>query len=393
MKTIILFLVLLFPILTIAQFQADEEIIVTETQNDDLYLTGEKVKLDAKVYGDVVSAGGKIRIMDSISQDLICAGGEIDIRGYVADDIRTAGGELTIDSQVGDDLIVVGGEILITDDTIINGNLISCGGDLDIDGDVRGLAKVCGGDITLNGKIAKQASFYGGKVIINGEIRGKSKIVAETIEIGDDAKFYDDVEYWTEDGEVDFKNSLINASAVINEDLAREQYQVSWGFFGAAALSFWFFYILSVFLVLLILNLLFKNLFSKAVAYLDKEVLKSLGYGMAYLIGIPLVIIITFIILIGIPIGLLLTSLYLFSLLFGHLVVALLIVHYLDKRNDKPWNFWTVVLLALAIAMVIRLITFIPILGGIISLLIIAIAYGALTITLLKYKTSLQLST
>ncbi len=390
MKTIVVVFAFLLPILTLAQFQAEEEVTVSEEQNDDIYLTGGKVKINAKVVGDVVTAGGDITLKDSISQDLIAAGGEIMIKGYVADDIRTAGGSLTIDTEVGDDVVAAGGEIIITDEAIIRGNLISCSGNLDIDGEIKGMAKVCGGNVTVNGKIAKEATFYGGKVVLNGEIRGASKIVAETIEIGDNAKFYADVEYWAEDGEVDFKNSLINATASFNEDLAREEHQFSWGFFGAAALSFWMFYILSAFLVLLLFNALFKNWFSKAVAFLDKDIFKSLGYGIAYLIGIPLLIIVTCIIIIGIPIGLFLTTLYLFSLLFGHLVVALLITHYLNSRNEKSWNFWTIVFLALAIAIVIRLITFIPILGGIISLLIIAMGYGALAITIVQHRASLK---
>ncbi|MEW7289973.1 hypothetical protein [Aquimarina sp. 2304DJ70-9] len=393
MKTLVLLLLLLLPVFSFAQFEAEEEVTISEEQNDDVYLTGGKVKINAKVDGDLVTAGGNIMSTDSIQQDLIAAGGEIMIKGYIADDIRTAGGRLTIDAEVGDDLVAAGGEISITDQTVIHGNLISCGGDLDIDGEIKGLAKVCGGNLTLNGKIAKEATFYGGKVIINGELRGPTKIVAETIEIGDNAKFYADVEYWVENREVDFKNSLIKTSATFNKDLAMDDHQASWKFLGITALGFWIFYIFSALLILLLFNLLFKNWFAKAIVNLDENILKSLGYGIAYLIGIPLLILITLIIIIGIPIGLFLTTLYAFSILFGHLVVALLIAHYLNRRNEKSWNLWTIVFLALAIAIVIRLFTFIPILGGIISFLIIAIAYGAIIMTVIQHKAYLKLST
>ncbi|GAA4272808.1 hypothetical protein U6A24_05960 [Aquimarina gracilis] len=389
-KSLSILFALLSPFLAVSQLETDEEIVVKQEQNDDVYLSGSKVKVNAKIDGDVVTAGGNIIINDSISQDLIAAGGEIIINGFIADDIRTAGGDLTIDSKIGDDLVAAGGQIVITDETIVHGNLISCAGQLDIDGEIKGLAKVCGGNITLNGKISKTASFYGGTVTINGEIRGPAKIVAETIKIGDNAKFYSDVEYWAEDRDVDFKNSLVEASAIFNENLERKGHRFSWGLFGAAALSFWIFYILSAFLILLLFNALFKNWFSEAVTNLNKDIWKSLGYGIGYLIGIPLLILITFMLIIGIPVGLFLTVLYLFSLLFGHLVVALLMTHYLNKRNKQSWSFWTIVFLAVAIAVVIRLITFMPLLGGIVSFLIIAISYGALVITVLKHKASLQ---
>ncbi len=391
MKTLALLFALMLPSLTLAQSESKEKVTISKEQNDDIYLTGEEVRIHAKVDGDLVTAGGKITSKDSITQDLIAAGGEIKIDGYVADDIRIAGGNLTIDTEVGDDLVAAGGEIIITDQAVIHGNLISCSGNLEMDGQIKGMAKVCGGNLILNGKIGKEATFYGGKVIINGEIRGVSKIVAETIEIGDDAKFHGNVEYWAEDRDVDFKNSLIDVSASYNEDLGRDDGKISWGFFGVAALGFWIFYILSAFLIILLLNAMFKNWFSETVSNLDKDVFKSLGYGLAYLIGVPLLIILTFIIVIGIPIGLFLTVLYLFSLLFGHLIVALLITHYLNSKNEKSWNFWTIIFLALAMAVIIRLITFIPFLGGIISLLIIAIAYGALLITVKQHKASLKL--
>jgi len=125
---------------------------------------------------------------------------------------------------------------------------------------------------------------------------------------------------------------------------------------------------------------------------IDNNVINSLGYGLIYLFGLPLLIFICFLILIGIPMGLLLGSFYLFSILVGHLVVALLISHYLNKKNQNSWGIWMLSFVALGIAIVLRLVTFIPFLGTIISIIIIAISYGLIVLTLLNNKRSVKLS-
>ncbi len=390
MKTLFLFLALLLPILSMGQDNWGEDITVTEKQNDDIYLAGEEVNINTTVKGDVVVAGSKITVRDSVHQDLIIAGGEIVVTGYVADDIRAAGGRITIDSEVGDDLIVAGGEVFLTKNAVIHGNLINFSGKINMNGKVNGMVKSYAGELAINGNVAQGSNLYAEDVLINGEIRGESKIVAEKIVIGEDAKFYGDVAYWSEDGEIDFKNSLVNGQASYTERLKEDRNGFSMEGLGIATLGLWLFYLFSAFLVLLLLNWAFRDLFSKAVVNFDKAFLKSFGYGLIYLFGVPLLIMITFIMIIGIPIGLFLSGLYLFSILFGHLVTALLISHYLNNRSNTSWNFWPVVLLALGIASVIRLLTLIPFLGIVISVFAIALGYGILSLTIFQNRDQLK---
>lgn len=381
MKTQLLYFVLLFSMVAMGQHEKEEDITVTEHQKDDIYHAGENININATVDGDVVLAGSKITLRDSVSQDVLVAGGEIYFEGYVADDIRAAGGTLIIDSEVGDDVIIAGGEVIITKDAVINGNLINFSGDIEMNGRVDGMMKSYSGDLKINGTIAQEAELFGEEIIINGEIKGNSKIAAETITLGEKAKLHGNVTYWSEDGEVDFKNSLLGSTSNFDEKLMSNQNEFSWKGSGIAALGFWIFYLFSAFLVIILLNWAFSDFLNSAATYLNQGFLKSLGYGLLYLFGLPLIIIITFIILIGIPIGLLLSSFYLFSLLFGHLVTALLLSHYLRQRSNVKWGFWSVVLFALGIAAIFRLLTAVPIFGWLLSLLVIASGFGLLMLT------------
>lgn len=374
----------LLPLLAIGQIEADENVVVSQEQKDDVYLAGGTIKVNAAVQGDAVIAGGTIVIKDSISQDLVVAGGDITIKGYVGDDIRAAGGTLTIDTEVRDDVIIAGGEVTITDNAVIYGNLIAFSGNIETNGEVKGMAKVTGGELIMNGKIGKEAIIYGGDVVLNAEIMGTTTISAKDLEIGENAIFNGDVAYWCEDGKMDFGDSLNGAVATFDEDLAMEDRELPWKFLGVAAFGFWMFYVLSAFLAILLLQLFFKKQFANAVIEVDKNFLKSLGFGLIYLFGLPLLIGVMFMIIIGIPIGLFLTGFYLFSLLFGHLVAALLLAHYLNRKNEKTWNYWTLVFIALGIAIVFRLVTLLPFIGVVVSAFIIAIAYGLLAIILLK---------
>jgi len=149
------------------------------------------------------------------------------------------------------------------------------------------------------------------------------------------------------------------------------------------------YYILSAFLVILVLHALFRNAFSNAVEGLEKSLLKSFGFGLIYLFGIPLLILLAFLLIIGIPLGLFATVVFVFSLLFGHLVAALLVAYYLRKRNEKDWGFWSITFLALLCAIILRILTMIPFAGILLSVVILSITYGALTLKVINSKKQL----
>ena len=390
MRTLLLYFGLFFTMTSLAQQQNREHITLSEKQNDDTYLAGETIQVEAPIIGDAVFAGGTITVKDTVYSDLLVAGGEITIKGYVVDDIRAAGGKLIIDSEVGDDVIVAGGEVFISKNAIIHGNLINFSGDIEMNGKVMGMVKSYSGELQMNGSIGEEASLFGEEVVVNGEIIGASKIAAKRIIIGKNAQFRGNVAYWSEEGEIDFKNSLAGATASLDNSLIGNRDEFSLKGFGIAAFGLWMFYIFSAFLIIVLLNWSFNNFFKIAVDYFDKNAGKSLGYGLIYLFGLPLIILVTFITLIGIPVGLFFGGFYFFSLIFGHLVTAILLSHYLNNRSEKSWDFWTISLLALGIAATIRLLTFIPFLGGLLSLVVIAVGYGLIIYALLQKKAALK---
>ncbi len=366
MRNLTTLILALFSALSFAQSETEKTTLIDKVQADDAYLAGEEIILNAAVKGDLVIAGGTVVVNDSIKGDLTAAGGELVLNGYITDDVRAAVGRVTIDSEIGDDLVVFGGEVILTENAKVHGDL-----------------KCFAGYIEMNGQVNGKLTIKGGNVLIDGTVKENSKIIGEDITISSNAKFHKEVEYWNGGGELQFNNALVNTEARFSEDLGQDSSQLSLTTFGTKSIKLWITYILSSFLAILVFHALFRNAFSNAVDDLENSVLKSFGFGLIYLIGIPLMILLTFFMAIGIPLGLFATAVFVFSLLFGHLVAALLIVYYLRHRNQKTWGFWSITFLALLGAIVLRLVTMIPIAGIIISVVILSITYGALTLNLL----------
>ncbi len=369
MKTMTFLLFALYSIACLGQVENNGEIFINEAQQDDTYSAGETIRVDAVVLGDLVIAGGSLTVNDSIKGDLTAAGGEIFLNGYVADDVRMAAGRATIDSEIGDDLIIFGGEVTLTENAVVHGNL-----------------KCTAGKINMMGKVLGEVSIKGGEVLIDGSINGASRLIVEELTIGPKAQFYEEVVYYTEDGEIDFNTALVNTEAQYNEDLGADTSDLSMTTLGTKSLKMWIFYILSSFLVILVLHALFKQAFFNAAEGLEHSWLKNFGVGLIYLIGIPIAILVAFLMIIGIPLGLFTAAVFIFSLLLGHMIGALLLTYYFRDKKNKSWGFWTVTLLALLFVVVLRVITMIPYAGVVFSIIVLSITYGALTREVVHFK-------
>jgi phage baseplate assembly protein gpV len=368
MKNLATLILSLFSVLSFGQFEAGEEILIDKAQTDDTYIAGENIRVNAVVQGDLVIAGANLIVNDSIQGDLTAAGGEISVEGYIDDDVRVAGGKITVDSEIGDDLVVFGGEVILTENALINGKLVCYGG-----------------DVTIDGEVVERLDVRGGEVTINGTIRGPSTLAGEDLMFGSNAKFHKDVEYWHSDGEINFNYALVDAKAQFNEDLEEES-AASLIAFGITSFKNWLIYILSAFLAILVFHALFRNAFASAVEGLEDNLLKSFGFGLIYLIGIPVAILSTFFITIGIKLGLFAAAVFVFSLVFGQIVAAILITYYLRDKKDKDWGFWPVTFIALAFAILLRLLAMIPYAGIVLAIVILSVTYGALTLQVFRAK-------
>jgi len=94
------------------QLKGGETVTVAadEVVPDDLYASGDTVRIEGTVRGDLVAAGREIVIDGIVEGDILAAGQSVTISGTVGDDARIAGQVLHLgpNARLGDDLVAAG---------------------------------------------------------------------------------------------------------------------------------------------------------------------------------------------------------------------------------------------------------------------------------------------
>ena len=362
-----------------ANWEGAETVKITTPQTGDTYLAGGEVSVQAMIDGDLIVGGGKIWIQDTVKGDLLVGGGEVEIRGFIADDIRIAAGDIRLEGNVAGDVVMAGGTLEIREGVIIVGDLTIAGGTVNIYGTIQGALNASGGEVHFLGTAEQSAEFHAGMIRMNGSILGDAILQAQEIKLGEQAKFHGKVDYWQNGGELDFGSTLFGGEANFDEGLAfSEDWDSGMNYFGLGFFMFWFLRLIGVGLFLMVLVWLASHRFRDAADRLLVQPVQSLGIGFLYLIGVPVVSIILMAIVIGLPFGVFLLANYGFSLLFGQMIAILLLTYAFTNYYQKDWSRGMIWMVAILGYILLNVISWIPVLGFLVNLIVIAAAFGAL---------------
>lgn len=366
-------------VLRASDYRSGENVTVEEPTKGNLYTAAGELRIKAPINGDLVAAGGKIWINDTIIEDGMVAGGEIDVQAVIKGDLRIAGGKVRIHNEVMGDLILMGGEVEVMPNARIGGDLIVMGGEAKVHGSVAGIMRSYAGQLDFSGVVMGEFVARGGQASINGEVRGASELSAQQLSIGPDASFFANVRYWQEEGEIDFGDRLKEgATATFDPKLKSDL--VSFDFDELRRGLFWlsiYRFVAGIILIVLLISM-FHRFFSNHAGRLTDQLASSLGYGTLYLIGIPVLAILAFVTIIGIPVGFILTAGYGISLALAGALVATVLAYEFEKYLGKKWNKGTMMLVAIGISLLLRFVDYIPLVGNIILILLVAVAFGYL---------------
>ncbi len=359
-----------------AQFDVKENGVLNKPVYDDFYLVGGDVTIDAPIHGDLIMAGGDVRLKDTVYGDLMITGGVIEIEGPVMEDIRAVGGDISLSGKVGSDMTIIGGTVAIRKGVVIQNDLTVSGGDLTLGGKVKGMVRSYAGKTEFLGTVLDTFLVKGGKIIINGLVKGPSIITAGELELGNNAEFQEDIYYWTKGEKIDFSAYQKNGTAQFKADLAFQESDFEWAYLGMGITLFWFFYILSMGLILILIIWLFNSYFEKTATTIRDQFGKSLGYGVLYLIGVPVLVIVLMVTLIGLPLGFFIGTLYGFSIMLANAFLAVTISNLLDKVYGLQWGMGLQFLVALLALVILKLIGWIPFVGWLIIFLAMCLFFG-----------------
>lgn len=359
--------------------RSGEKVTIDQPVEGNLYLAGGEVYINAPIGGDFIAAGGEMQVKGPIGDDGLVAGGEIVIDAPVRGDLRIAGGQITIRQNIGGDLVVMSGEVVIAEGVSIGGDLMALGGKIEMRGNVQGLIRVTGGEFDMNGTAGGGIEASCGEVEINGEVGGPSRLAAGNIKLGSNAAFAGDVRYWQEGGEIDFGDRLRNgATATFDPSLERraggwDMDEVKRGMFLFSVYRF-----LAGIVLIVLLIYFFNRFFRRHAGRITNNMAGSFGYGMLYLIGVPILIVLALITIIGIPVAFIMAAGYGITLALAGALVSVILAYELEKYQGKDWSKGTMMLIAVGISLGLRLVDFIPFVGGIVLFLLIAVVFGYL---------------
>ena len=332
---------------TINHFQGklDDDVTINDEVNGSLVLAGSNTEMNGKADGISFMAGNKV-VFNGESEYIALVGNSIEIKGTVIKD------------------------------SFIGGNIITIEKDASLQRD----AVVAGSDIEIHGNIGRNISIYGSNVnLVGAEIEGNVNIYANSIKADEDTVINGNLSY-PEDAEVSIAKDAVKGKITKTDAIQSNEN----GFVTTMMGKFWSF--LSLMLVFAVLSFAASKLFVRVQKEYDKfdfnNGLETFTKGLVFVILVPIIIFILFLMSIGIPLALILLALYFIIMYLSTIFTGYLIGYKLwQKFFNNDINMLVIGIFGIAILFILNLI---PGISFIVSMLSMFIGIGVIYDVVLK---------
>ena len=332
-----------------------------EEVQGDYFAFGPHVEISGTVHGDVYAAGGEVLMDGVVDGDLIVAGGAVTVSGKVDQDIRIAGGNVTLSGEAYRNATIAGADVHVIESAHVTGNLLVAAGNLVVEGSIDGDVRIGGGNVTLSKAIG-----------------GDLAVAAAAIRLTSRASVGKNIRYWSDD-----EPSIDEGATVLGTVTKRqipevfEGEEVRRGVAGMKLVAG-----LVSFVSTLVLGLLLLRIYpifpTKVAAKIQEQPWVVLGVGGALLFGVPVLIIFCMVSVLGIPIGLMLAAMYVVTLYLGRVFVMLWLGQRLLRLVSDSSSATRAFVTGLVTYFILSLV---PLVGGLITMLTIAIGLGSILMT------------
>ncbi len=349
------------PLLQASDYRAVKNIrlAIGDTVNTDLFAFGRNIDILGYLNGDLYAGGQRITIEGVVTDDVVVGGQDLFIRGKVGGGVIFFGRYIHIDGEIHGDVIAFCGQVSISSRAVIHGNLIVGTGELNLYG----------------GSIGGYIKGGGGRIHLDGTVAGYVELEADHISFGPG---YDAKEGTSLKLNKPLDQDAENVPADLEVEIRKRPLFFTRGFF------YWSFF--SMFLIGVVFTSLFKNFSRDYVTYAGTEQVKSLGMGLLFLVGIPVVIVILTALVLTIPIALILLAFYLIMLYLSTLFSALYLGDFVITQIKKN-NGSNLLIASLFVGLLIAyLLPKMPYFGWLINLAIICFGFGSFVLYIWKLK-------
>jgi cytoskeletal protein CcmA (bactofilin family) len=340
----------------------DANVTKGQIVNDDLVLAGGDVSIDGTVKGDVTGAASTLKITGRVQGDVNVAVGTLDIDGTVDQSVRAIGGKMTVAGTINGDLVLVGGDVEVEKTGKVSGDLLAIGGDVTLNGPVGGNVRGNMNDLTINARVGQNV-----------------KVRVDHFTVANGARIAGDVSYRSHN-EGDFASG-----SVINGSIERHRLI---GFVPVENMTFWVvsavFRLLCALLAGVLVILIMPRTTAAIADAARKSLLKSVLFGLIFLIAIPILLTILMVTIIGIPVALIGLALFFIALYLSQVFVGTALGRFIlpDSWGNlgRGYNLLAMVIGVIIIA-ALRAIP-VPYVGWIITAIVTILGVGAIAIGL-----------
>lgn len=376
--------------------KGNDSVIINE-YNDDVCLTGNTIRFDGKVRGDLYAACNELVQSDTIEGNLDVACKSIQSLGPVGRSLTAFAYSISCNAPIGRNLMGFAKQIVIGPDVIIGMDANLFAGSVVFQGDVKGKLKIRSSNATFSGKVAGDLQFAGDSLIISSDaVIGGDLIYCSPsrAEIGKLATIGGEIK-WTE-CERDEKDRGTSAGHVFMW-LASQR-----GYFLALTVFSLIFFIFSAipfpaFLSVIGLSISFllsgnifillsKNVSLKTEKVLNKKMFPSIGVGFAVLLLSPFATLILLLTIFGAPLGAILiltlgiacfAGCVYASLFLGRKICLFLGI---GSQTSTGYGCYSIGII------IVMLLSLIPVIGYILAMLVTMMGLGGLVLAVFGGK-------
>ncbi len=284
----------------------------------DIYLSGERVRIEGTVEGDVFAAGKDIDIDGHVKGDVISAGRYLQLRGTVDGNIRSAGNTAVISGTLGKNMTWFGDAVTVDSTGKVGGGITMFGGTLAIDGHLNRDILFFGEEINVNGSVGGGIREKGNMLIVgpnarvDGPVDGPVKFEGnKPAEVAPGAKLASPVEFKQMEKKRDYRES--------NYYIWRVIWTAAFVLFG------------------MVLFLLAPGFARETISSAERYG-APIGLGILVFFGVPLAAIISCITVVGLPLGILTLAFWMLMLCCAEIVVGAVIGNLILGKATDTWG-------------------------------------------------------
>jgi len=328
--------------------------------NGDVVAAGRNLLLSDSVPGDIMLAGQSLAFDGFAGGSYVGAGGDQTVRGEVRGSVRAAGGSIELDATVGRNVTLAGGSVTVQQGTQIAGN-----------------AYLVGGNVRFHGTGSGDVYIRAEEAVLDGTFGSDVHVEASALTIGPDARIQGELRYrMKEDSQPEVSAEAAVAGRLVPLE-SDEGNGVGW----------FVFKLLAFVLAAAVVVALFPARLVGTARELESRPIAALGFGILWVLTVPLIVIVSAVTIVGIPTALILAAAYGASLYLAPIVPALWVGNKM-LRGREPADRKGAVLLTVMGSAVVALALLLPWIGFLTRVVVTCAGFGSVALAIMSRRSS-----